>query len=491
MSDVIPATLGDYRIEGLLGQGRVGHVFRGSHMVLGMPVALRVIDAKYASAPGLRTRLVQYAHSLTPVVHPNVVRVYHCGEHEGLVYIVNELVSGGTPELPQPDASWSSSTWANVSVVRQAAEGLAAVHGRGLVHGDLRRTNVRLSQSDVGLTQAKLSDSGLLALVDESSAPRDVHDGVARDLTQLGAVVYELTTGRAFAEGRAPQFPKGFPGELRLLIVRCLGLDSAKRFSSCTEVTEALGVVLARERPIATDRGRTARVEEDVDPTPAPPPVVVTPVVRRNVNPPRPPAPLAPGGPKVPCLHAFDEAGTPIDTQFVRSSGLTIGRASANVIVLPSAAVGSTHARIDWDAHRVTVTDLGSDVGTLLQGQRLLPQVAQEWGPEQWLQVGPYWLWLQRPSADPTAINTTEAMLDHESKSLVITPGKGAVCRLTLVNQRAQVDHIKISVEGIPGEWVELPNAPPQLNAFQKQEIAIPVNVPKSAMGKAGDYKVT
>ena len=92
------------------------------------------------------------------------------------------------------------------------------------------------------------------------------------------------------------------------------------------------------------------------------------------------------------------------------------------MIVLPSAAVALTHVRIDWDVHRVTVTDLGSDIGTLLQGQRLLPQVAQEWGPEQWLQVGPYWLWLQRPSADPTAINTTEVMLDHESKSLVITP---------------------------------------------------------------------
>jgi hypothetical protein len=490
MSDVIPATFGDYRVEGLLGQGRVGPCFRGSHMVLGMPVALRVIDAKYTGAPGFKTRLVQYAHSLTPLVHPNVVRVYHVGEQEGLEYIVNELVPGGTLEPPQADAPWSPSTWSNVGLVRQVAEGLAAVHWKGLVHGDVRRSNLLLGHSDSGQVQAKLADVGLFTLVEEQSAAKSTSDGVARDIAQLGAVLYELTTGRSTAEGPALEFPAGFPDDLRTTIVRCLGLDPAKRFSNCAEVTEALGVVLTRERSASAERGRAAGVEQDAD-RGAVPSSVVAPTVRRNVNPPRPPAPLAPGGPKVPCIHAFDDAGTPIDTQFVRASGLTIGRGPANVIVLASAAVAMTHVRIDWDVHRVTVTDLGSDIGTLLQGQRLLPQVAQEWGPEQWVQVGPYWLWLQRPSADPTAINTTEVMLDHDSKSLVITPGKGAVCRLTMVNQRAEVDHLKISVEGIPSDWVELPTAPPRLNAFQKQDIAIPINVPKSPTAKAGDYRVT
>ena len=175
MSDVIPATLGDYRIEGLLGQGRIGPIFRGSHMVLGMPVAVRAIDTKYTSAPGFKTRLVHYAHSLTPLVHPNVVRVYHVGEQDGLEYIVNELVSGGTLEPPRADAPWSPSTWMNVGLVRQIAEGLAAVHWKGLVHGDVRRSNLLLGHSDSGQVQAKLADVGLFTLVDEQSAAEAFH----------------------------------------------------------------------------------------------------------------------------------------------------------------------------------------------------------------------------------------------------------------------------------------------------------------------------
>ena len=74
---------------------------------------------------------------------------------------------------------------------------------------------------------------------------------------------------------------------------------------------------------------------------------------------------------------------------------------------------------------------------------------------------------------------------------MTITPGKPAVCRLVLVNQKTQVDHVILSVEGIPDEWIEGTKRDTQLQPFEKREVTLTVNVPRSSAGRAGDYIVT
>ncbi|HLG54767.1 MAG TPA: protein kinase [Vicinamibacterales bacterium] len=496
MSDLIASTLGDYKIEALVGQGGIGQVFRGAHVYLGTPVALKVIDGRYASSPGFKTRFVQYAQTITGITHPNLVKVYHCGEQDGLSYVVMELVTGGSLRAIPSDQAWTQASWAAVGLVKQAADGLSAAHARGITHGDIKLANLLLTKPDIAQAQVKVSDLGLLRLVGESghsgnpdTASRSPVglDGPAQDIFALGTLLYEMTTGRSpFAGPR--DFPAGVPEELKSVILRCLATDPGGRFASCDELSQALATLLEASRALGTDM---AVVSQTSSPALALKTAVSPAVSRRGSNPPKPPAPLPPGGPKVPCLHVFDDAGTPVDMQFVRGSGITIGRSASCNIVLSSANVSSTHVRIDWDARRTTVTDLGSANGTLLQGQRLLPQVAQEWGKEQWLQIGSFWLWLQRPGTELVGSNVTEIMLDHSSKIMTITPGKGAVCRLTLVNQKTQVDHVTLSIEGIPDEWVEGTKRDVQLQPFEKREVTLAVNVPKSSAGRAGDYTVT
>jgi hypothetical protein len=191
----------------------------------------------------------------------------------------------------------------------------------------------------------------------------------------------------------------------------------------------------------------------------------------------------------VPCLHVLDADGNSVAMRHLRSAGLTIGSGADNDIVLDADDVSPAHLRVDFDGRKVTVTDLGSH-GTLLEGHRLLPQVTQEWGREQWLQVGTRWLWVQQPSA-PAPVKVIEVLLDQSSRRLTITPGKAASCHVTLVNQTVQVDHVTLSIDGIPEEWIEGGKKETWLQPNAKKEVTLTVNVPKTPAGRAGDYHVT
>ena len=489
MNDVLPPTLGEFRVEAALGRGSIGKVYSGSHTTYKFPVTLVVVDAVHTSSPGFRGRLVQFSEAITSLSHSNLAKVFKCGEQDGFTYIVTEAVTGGALKSAAASGTWTPASWAVVGLIKQAADGLAEAHAKGLLHGNLTLSNLLLTTSDIARAQVKVSDVGFLALVGPSGAASasegstaGAPEGPARDVAGLGALL-ELATGQASGGGARP-LPAGMPDDLKEVVLRCRSTDPAMRFTSCRDLAEALGVLLARPRS-------DAYVATPSEPSVLLKTMPTAPQERKNMRPPPRPAPLPPGGPLVPCLHAFDQAHTPIDRQFLRASGLTIGREAANnAMALPSGSVSAVHARIDWDARRVMITDLGSANGTMLQDHRLLPQVPQEWGPEQWVQIGPYWLWLQRPGG-PAPIDVTELVLDRDSKVMTLTPGKSAACQLTLVNQRHAVDHVKLSVEGIPAEWVDLPSSGQQLNPSDTVELTIPINVPRAPASRAKQYDVT
>ena len=93
-----PGTLLDhYRIEGLLGRGGSGTVYRGTDVKLDRPVAIKFLSAAVADADA-RRRFRQEAATASALNHPHIVTVYDVGEHDGRQYIVSELVEGGTLE---------------------------------------------------------------------------------------------------------------------------------------------------------------------------------------------------------------------------------------------------------------------------------------------------------------------------------------------------------------------------------------------------------
>jgi eukaryotic-like serine/threonine-protein kinase len=181
--------LGPYEVLSTLGTGGMAEVYRARDTRLGRDVALKVINEALTGDPELLERFEQEARLAGSLNHPNLVAVYDVGLHEGSPYFITELLQGeplrqrlARGRVPLDSAlDWSS----------QLAEGLAAVHARGIVHRDVKPENVFVSSDG----HVKLLDFGIAKLV-EGSRPEGGH-GLLEDTvtptghgrTQTGAIV--------------------------------------------------------------------------------------------------------------------------------------------------------------------------------------------------------------------------------------------------------------------------------------------------------------
>jgi len=147
-----------YTIEAPLGHGGMGHVYRAQDGRLGRRVALKVISEQLAS-PEANARLVREARAAAALDHPNAVAVFDVGEHEGMPYIVMELVDGCTLREAMGDAGAPLST--RVGWLADAGRALAAAHRKGLVHRDVKPENIMVR------------DDGLVKVLDFGIARRD------------------------------------------------------------------------------------------------------------------------------------------------------------------------------------------------------------------------------------------------------------------------------------------------------------------------------
>jgi serine/threonine protein kinase len=196
---------GRYRIERTLGFGGMAVVYLAHDEELHRRVAIKVLADHLAGDDGFRARFLQESKLAGRLSHPNVVQVYDAGETEGSPYIVMEYVPGDTiaqrGKLSYRDA---------VPLALQACAGLQHAHAAGLVHRDVKPANLLVREDDVlkiadfGIARAaeltRLTQQGTVLgtaayLSPEQAAGEEVT--AATDIYSLGAVVYELLTGRA------------------------------------------------------------------------------------------------------------------------------------------------------------------------------------------------------------------------------------------------------------------------------------------------------
>ncbi len=147
--------IGAYEIVGPLGSGGMGEVYRARDTRLGRPVAIKLVSAEVGADQTAHDRLEREARLTSSLNHPNIVTVYDVGEVDGQPFIVMELVSGET--LHARMASRRMKIKEVVDIAAQVAEGLAAAHGAGVVHRDLKPRNVMLTPDG----RAKIVDFGL------------------------------------------------------------------------------------------------------------------------------------------------------------------------------------------------------------------------------------------------------------------------------------------------------------------------------------------
>jgi len=279
---VIPETIGNYRIVGPLGQGSTGVVYKAVRQGDNQPVALKLVaPGRFASA-ARREQFVREARAATGLTHPRLRRLYEVGESDDRLYVALEYLEGSTLKnllVGGPPATETAVAWA-----AEIAEGLAAAHEAGVVHGELIPAKVFITRDG----SVKLLDAGLWRLavptgVDISRddtvratrlstvmvaglAPEQIggsEPDVRSDVFALGALIYEMVTGQhPFAEASpadsmhrvlerepepvselAPEAPPALAG----VLARALAKEPAARYPSAVKMAAALRAVTAGE----------------------------------------------------------------------------------------------------------------------------------------------------------------------------------------------------------------------------------------------------
>jgi WD40 repeat protein/tetratricopeptide (TPR) repeat protein len=265
-----PPAVPGYQIEGVLGRGGMGVVYKARHLALKRVVALKMILSGGHADEGERQRFRSEAEAVARLQHPHIVQVHEVGEHEGLPYAALEFVEGGTfarrlkrgPVPPREAAE----------VIATLAGAMHLAHSRNIVHRDLKPANILLDASgapkvtDFGLARQLDSDLGQTQtgtavgtpsyMAPEQAAGDSKHVGPAADVYALGAILYECLTGRPPFQGTgavatldmvrnqepvAPHLLRaGTPRDLETICLKCLRKEPEKRYASADALANDL-----------------------------------------------------------------------------------------------------------------------------------------------------------------------------------------------------------------------------------------------------------
>jgi hypothetical protein len=264
-----------YEILGVLGRGGMGVVYQARHLALDRVVALKMILAgAHANADDLQ-RFRREAAAAACLQHPGIVQVFEIGEHQGLPFIALEYCAGGS--LSRKLAGMPLPPREAARLAETLAQALNVAHQKQIVHRDLKPHNVLLTESGA----AKIADFGLARKLDGASAgtrtgavvgtpsymppeqARGEHVGQAADIYALGAILYELLTGRppflghdAFAvlaqvlhdePVAVRRLQPAVPRDLETICLRCLHKQAPRRYATAAALAEDLGRFQAGE----------------------------------------------------------------------------------------------------------------------------------------------------------------------------------------------------------------------------------------------------
>ena len=201
-----------YRLDAVLGSGAMGTVYRGVHLSVGRPIALKVLSADLAASSTFRTRFRAEARAASAAGHPNIIEVFDAGElPDGRPYLVMEQLSG-RDLLEELRLHGPMTLERACRIVREVARALHAAHEVGIIHRDLKAENVFLVQRDEhesvkvldfgiahgGIDGQRVTTPGLAMGTPEYMAPEQAFGAAARptfDIYALGVLLFELLVG--------------------------------------------------------------------------------------------------------------------------------------------------------------------------------------------------------------------------------------------------------------------------------------------------------
>ena len=275
--DPVDAEFLGYRIEEPLGRGGMGVVYRAYDVRLKRTVALKLIAPEFAADPRFRERFSRESELAMSLEHPNVIPIHDAGEADGRLYLVMRCVDGtDLRALLRRDGALEPKR--ALAIVRQVGNALDAAHARGLVHRDVKPSNVLLDASE----HAYLADFGLTRRFAEHGSSLDARslgtpaylapeqiegraiDGRA-DVYSLGCLLYECLTGAPPFAGpsrlavawahleeappRASERGVELPESIDPVVGKAMAKEPDDRYASCAELVAAAEGALGLERP--------------------------------------------------------------------------------------------------------------------------------------------------------------------------------------------------------------------------------------------------
>ncbi|UCE22056.1 MAG: protein kinase, partial [Candidatus Aminicenantes bacterium] len=281
---------GRYQVIEELGKGGMGSIYKVLDKKINEKIALKLINMETPSDEKSVERFSNELKLARKVSHRNICRMYDLGEEQGTHYITMEFVPG--EDLKNSITRMGPlNPGRAVSIAKQLCKGLAEAHKSGVIHRDLKPQNVMIDSQgnarimDFGIARTMkgegLTADGMIIGTPEYMAPEQVEGKEVdqrTDIYSLGAILYEMLTGRVPFKGKSPisvafmhktEKPKDpriyndhIPEDLSRLVLKCMEKDKAKRYQNVGELSAALEsiegelptseLVLPKKKPTTT-----------------------------------------------------------------------------------------------------------------------------------------------------------------------------------------------------------------------------------------------
>lgn len=278
---LLPSPFGNYELGTLLGEGGMGIVLEAREISLDRPVAIKLIRDQALAGPAEIGRFKNEARTLARLKHPHIVDIFEVGEVGTRLYYSMEKLEGGSLSTRLRESKPAPAEAARIAAA--VADAMSHAHGQGVIHRDLKPGNILFDRrgevkvSDFGLSKtaqggAALTSTNVILGTEGYMSPEQAGGssvGPGTDVYSLGAVLYEMLTGRpppvVVDPIRPRRFDPGIPRDIETIALKCLEHRPERRYRSAGELHDDLQAfqdgrpIKARRASVLDRLGKAAR----------------------------------------------------------------------------------------------------------------------------------------------------------------------------------------------------------------------------------------